>query len=105
MSLEQKATEVTPVWWIMGTFPNDTRERFVQAPFVLLELDDAFYLSTGGTDTDETELFGADRPDHAEYCARNGWGYFRGTPMKLEESAMGGGDDDTWVAMHKFGII
>ena len=104
MSLDQKTTEVTPVWWSKGTFPNDTRDKFVEAPFVLLELNDDFYIATGGTDTDETQLFGADRPDHAEYTALNGWGYLQ-NPMKIEESAMGGGDDDTWVAMHKFGII
>lgn len=104
MSLDQKSTEVTPVWWTMGTFPDDTRDRFVQAPFVLLELNGNFYISTGGTDTDETQFFVGDRPDHTEYTARNGWGYFT-HPMKLSEAAMGGGDDDTWVAVHKFGVI
>ncbi|MDD5189451.1 MAG: hypothetical protein PHE50_00230 [Dehalococcoidales bacterium] len=100
--------EITEVYYKVGKFSNDNRDKFVKAPFDMVRMNGAFGvqpLAVGGTATDLNTMISAD-PTTDEYnLGRRDFGYVNLTPYVTGEQEWGDFTRDDIRGVHKFSII
>lgn len=100
--------EIIPVFYPMGKFDNDQRQRYLRAPFVILKLNNEEYVMpvSGASDArDLQNILGTSDFNLEQLMSRSDFGLESDDEVVVGEHELGNFSDTTWKGCHRFGLI